>query len=244
VRAGVQRLAARGHSPALLLVDPMFTSEGIIEPADGFLTALGDSARAAGALVLADEVQSGFGRCGQMWSFAREGLVPDLVTLGKPMGNGYPVSAVLTRSDIAASLGPGVQYFSTFAGGPVAAAAALAVLDVLQDRAIPAQAILTGNYLREQLRSLADATGKLGEVRGHGLVAGVDVQVGPDADARRRTRQIVEGLRERHVLVGATGKNGAVLKIRPPLVWQRQQVDELVAALREVLGMPELTGDL
>ena len=145
VAVSTARLRARGRDAALLLLDPMFTSEGILEPGDGFLAGLGDAARSAGALVLADEVQSGFGRCGpEMWAFARGGLVPDIVTLGKPMGNGYPVAAVMTRSDVAASLGRGREYFSTFAGSPVAAVAALTVLDVLQDNRDPASSRAVG----------------------------------------------------------------------------------------------------
>ena len=156
VAGAASELSARGHRAALLLVDPMFTSEGILEGAPEFMRELGDAARAAGALVLADEVQSGFGRSGpQLWSFARTGLVPDVVTLGKPMGNGYPVAAVLTRSDIAAAMSGSREYFSTFAGGPVPAIAALTVLDVLQDSRIPERAMVTGDYLRRRLRELA-----------------------------------------------------------------------------------------
>jgi 4-aminobutyrate aminotransferase-like enzyme/Ser/Thr protein kinase RdoA (MazF antagonist) len=241
VEAAAARLRARGPEPALLLLDPMFTSEGILEPGAGFLAELGSAARAAGALVLADEVQSGFGRSGpSFWAFARGGLSPDIVTLGKPMGNGYPVAAVLTRSELASTMARSREYFSTFAGGPVAAVAALTVLDVLQDNGIPRRAEQVGDYLRAELRALAVEEPMLGPVRGYGLIAGVDVGAagapGDPAEAARLTRQIVEDLRDRRVLVGATGPGRAVLKIRPPLIWERQHVDQLVRELRGVLA--------
>ncbi len=262
VERAVARLSERGHRPALLLMDPMFTSEGILEPGPEVLPALGAAARAGGALVLADEVQSGFGRTGPgLWSFARAGLRPDIVTLGKPMGNGFPVAAVLTRSDVAASLSVDREYFSTFAGSPVAAAAALTVLDVLQDNRIPESAVRVGDYLRAQLRAVAEECPILGEVRGVGLVAGVDVVgadvvgadvvradvVGADVvgagvvgadpvSGRELAGRVVEVLRDHGVLVGATGPGGNVLKVRPPLIWQEDHVDELVTALRSTLA--------
>ena len=248
VDAAVDRLQGRGHGPALLLVDPMFTSEGILEPGEGFLAELGDAARGRGALVLADEVQSGFGRCGpDLWACVQQGLRPDVVTLGKPMGNGYPVAAVLTRRDIADVMAREREYFSTFAGGPVAAMAALTVLDVLQDSRIPQSAVRIGDYLRRELRAVAaeagvggvagvpGVPGVLGAVRGVGLIAGVDVVAPAGVEPRAFTRGLVEALRQAGVLVGQTGRGGAVLKIRPPLIWQERHVDELVQALRVVL---------
>jgi 4-aminobutyrate aminotransferase-like enzyme/Ser/Thr protein kinase RdoA (MazF antagonist) len=215
------------ENPALLLVDSQFTSEGILDAPADFLTGLVDEAHKAGALFLADEVQSGYGRSGpQLWRFALAGITPDVVTLGKPMGAGYPIGAVVTRREIADALARRYEYFSTFAATPAAAAAGHAVLDILELTELPARAVETGDYLRNQLRELAVTTPILGEVRGTGLLAGVDVVAGRDA-----ARSLLERLVNNGVLAGLTGPHGDVLKVRPPLVWESRHVDEFVERL-------------
>ena len=211
------------ENPALLLVDSQFTSEGILDAPAEFLTSLVDEAHKAGALFLADEVQSGYGRSGpQLWRFALAGITPDVVTLGKPMGAGYPIGAVITRREIADALASRYEYFSTFAATPAAAAAGHAVLDILELTELPARAVETGHYLRQKLRELAATTPILGEVRGTGLLAGVDVVDG---------RSLLERLVDNGVLAGLTGPHGDVLKVRPPLVWESRHVDEFVERL-------------
>jgi len=235
VDAGVAELAARGHAPALLLVDPLFTSSGILDADPAFLAALGDRVHEHGGLVLADEVQSGFGRVGpSMWAFVDGGLRPDIVTLGKPMGNGHPVAAVVTRREITAPMARRYAYFSTFAGSPVSAVAALATLDVISARRLAERAVDTGEHLRTELRRLAEETTWLGEVRGRGLIAGVEVVADPPAGVTANT--VVERLRALGVLVGATGRGRRVLKIRPPLVWERTHADLLVSSLRRAVS--------
>lgn len=233
------RLSASGDRAALVLADLAFTSEGVLDAPAGFVQGLVEGAHAAGALFLADEVQSGFGRSGpRLWRFGLYDVTPDIVTLGKPMGAGYPIGAVVTRREIADSLARDYEYFSTFAATPAAAAAGNAVLDILLDTQIPAAAVETGEYLRSRLRSLADASGLLGEVRGVGLMAGVDVVAPPDVVPRARAKEIVDRLRHRRVLISNTGPGGGVLKIRPPLIWTPHHVDllhdELSATLREL----------
>jgi 4-aminobutyrate aminotransferase-like enzyme/Ser/Thr protein kinase RdoA (MazF antagonist) len=237
VAAATADLARRGDATALVLADIGFTSEGILDAPPAFLAGLVEGAHAAGALFLADEVQSGFGRSGpQLWRFAAAGISPDLVTLGKPMGAGYPIGAVLTRRDIADSLARDYEYFSTFAATPAAAAAGCAVLDVLEAERLPEQAVRVGEHLRGRLRSLGDETGMLGEVRGVGLLAGIDL-VGPGGAADRAFAVGVrEGLVARGVLAGLTGPGGTVLKVRPPLVWREEHADRFVDALAAALG--------
>jgi 4-aminobutyrate aminotransferase-like enzyme len=188
---------------------------------------------------LADEVQIGFGRVGPaFWRFALAGVTPDMVTLGKPMGAGYPIGAVITRREIADSLARDYEYFSTFAATPAAAAAGLAVLDVLQGQAIPEQAARVGQYVRERLRHLAAGDGRLGEVRGTGLLAGIDVlgQPGQDPAGRRAyARGLLDALRDQRVLAGLTGPSGAVLKVRPPLIWREEHADQFVSAVEAAL---------
>jgi 4-aminobutyrate aminotransferase-like enzyme/Ser/Thr protein kinase RdoA (MazF antagonist) len=241
IDAASARLGEQGDRPALVLADLGFTSEGVLDAPPDFVAGLVDGAHAAGALFLADEVQSGFGRVGPaFWRFAAAGVVPDLVTLGKPMGAGYPIGALITRRDIADRLARDYEYFSTFAASAVAAAAGLAVLDVLEDEHLPERVVPVGDHLRDGLRELARRDARLGEVRGRGLVAGLDL-VGPspsgDRAARRSfARALVEALRRRHVLAGLTGPDGTVLKVRPPLVWQNRHADLFVASLAAALA--------
>lgn len=234
VEAAVSALAERGQGPALLMADPMFTSAGILDAGTGFMAGLGDSARAAGALVLADEVQSGFGRTGPaMWAFVEGGLRPDIVTVGKPMGNGHPVAAVITRREICEAMAKRYEFFSTFAGSPVSAIAALATLDVLEDRRLPERAVVTGEYLRKQLAALADSVDWISEVRGRGLLAGVQISRST-TDPPVTAKAVAELLRRHRVLIGVTGRRRDVLKIRPPLVWDETHVEELTDALGRV----------
>lgn len=232
----VPRFEAAGLRPALVLADSQFTSEGILDVPGEFLAGLVDGAHAAGALYLADEVQSGYGRSGpQLWRFALAGITPDLVTLGKPMGAGYPIGALITRREIADVLARKYEYFSTFAATPAAAAAGHAVLDVLELTGLPAQAVTVGEHLRRRLRSLADSSPVLGSVRGTGLLAGVDVLASGGSTSREVARKLLDDLVGRGVLAGLTGPGGDVLKVRPPLVWDTTHADEFVVRLAEAL---------
>jgi 4-aminobutyrate aminotransferase-like enzyme/Ser/Thr protein kinase RdoA (MazF antagonist) len=240
VTAAAGRLADRGDKAALVLADLGFTSEGILDAPAGFIAGLVDGAHRAGALFLADEVQAGFGRVGPaFWRFAAAGVTPDFVTLGKPMGAGYPIGALITRREIAESLARDYEYFSTFAGTPAAAAASLAVLDVLENERIPQRTATVGKHLRDKLRELARHDARLGDVRGTGLIAGIEISGPPHAQDRagRRAlaRALLDSLREHHVLAGLTGPDGTVLKVRPPLIWHTGQADLFAAAVAESL---------
>lgn len=230
-----RRLTDQGARPALVLVDPQFTSEGVLDAPPEFLSGLSTGAYAAGALFLADEVQSGFGRSGHLWRFSGAGITPDLVTLGKPMGAGYPVGAVITRREIADALARRYEYFSTFAATPVAAAAGLAVLDVLRDNAIPERAAHVGTRLRERLTALRATHPVIGQVRGTGLVAGIDLLPPDGTDSRTFARNVLNTLTANRVLAGLTGPGGDVLKVRPPLVWTPEHADLFVDTLDSVL---------
>jgi 4-aminobutyrate aminotransferase-like enzyme/Ser/Thr protein kinase RdoA (MazF antagonist) len=212
---------------AATFLDGSLMSDGIHSPSSEELRLLVEATHAAGGLYVADEVQAGHGRTGPLWSFTPHGIRPDVVTLGKPMGNGYPVAAIVTRREIAERFAYAGQTFSTFGGNPVAASAALAVLDLLWDEELPARASAVG----ERLRAAIAALGKpdVVEVRGRGLLAGVQLSSG------ELTRHVADELRERGVLVGRTGPGGDVLKIRPPLVFSDEHADLLVAALDAAL---------
>ncbi len=214
---------------AATFLDGSLMSDGIYVAETAELRLLVERTHAAGALYVADEVQAGHGRLGpDLWSFARHGIEPDVVTLGKPMGNGYPVAAVVTRRELAERFAYAGRTFSTFGGNPVAASAALAVLEVLADERLPERAAAVGERLRRAVEALGKAD--VVEVRGSGLLAGVQLTSGELA------QRVSDDLREQGILVGRTGRNGEVLKIRPPLVFTDEHAELLVAALDRILG--------
>ena len=229
-------LREAGHGPAFLICDDVFSSDGIFAVPPGYLRVAYARARAAGALCIADEVQAGFGRVGEpFWGFAQDGVVPDIVTLGKPMGNGHPMGAVITTSAIAAEFAERWHFFSTFAGSPVAAAVGSAVLDVIERERLAEQAERVGAYLRARLTEVAASHAVIRQVRGPGLFVGVEL----DCDARGQAgigRAVANGLRRRGVLVGATGPRLNVIKIRPPLVFSEAHADRVAAALDATLS--------
>jgi len=217
---------------AAFMFDSLFTSDGILPPEGDALRDATARVRDAGGVVIADEVQAGFGRCGShLWGFESAGVVPDMVTLGKPMGNGHPVAAVVTRSDIAAASMDSSGVFSTFGGNPVSSVAALAALDVIEEQSLLDQTGTVGAYLEEGLRRVVSPYG--GEIRRRGLMIGVDLHDTPTL--RGEADSVVEALCHEGVLVGTTGPAGDTLKIRPPLVFDRDHADHLVDALERVL---------
>jgi 4-aminobutyrate aminotransferase-like enzyme len=188
-------------------------------------------------VLVADEVQAGHGRYGTgLWSFQPSGIEPDMVVMGKPMGNGFPVAALVVRSQLLAAVPEEVELFSTFGGNPVACAAALAVLDVIEDEGLVANAAETGSYLRQGLKTLAGRHPVMGDVRGEGLLLGVELVGEERVPAAGRAGRVTEAMRERGILISTTGPAGNVLKIRPPLVFQREHADLLLQTLDEVLA--------
>jgi 4-aminobutyrate aminotransferase-like enzyme len=228
--SAVGTLADRGFAPAATILDGMLTSDGFLEPGPALAAEWVSRTHAAGGLWIADEVQGGHGRTGVMWSFERLGITPDLVTIGKPMGNGHPVGAVVTRREIAARFGDETVFFSTFGGNPVSAVAALAVLDVLEDERVLDRAATTGRALRDGIRAVAGDDARIVEVRGAGLAIGVEMRDRATASA------VKEGLRQRGVLIGTCGREGNVLKVRPPLAFTTADVPVFTEALAEVLA--------
>jgi 4-aminobutyrate aminotransferase-like enzyme len=225
------RLDAAGFGLAATYLDCGFTSDGIWTPPAEDVQAIARATRDAGGLVVADEVQAGHGRTGtHLWSFAQYGIAPDVVTLGKPMGNGYPVAAVIARQELFDRLKEETEVFSTFGGNPVAARAALAVLDVIEDERLVEHAARVGEELIGALRDLG-----IGEVRGCGLLVGVELESPGLAE------EVVNRMRETGVLINRTGPRGDVLKLRPPLVFATEHVDSLVGTLGATLpGITEV----
>ena len=239
VTAAIHDLDRRGIGVAALLFDSIFSSDGVWIDPPGFIAGGVDAVRTAGGLVIADEVQPGFGRTGaHMWGFERHGIVPDLATLGKPMGNGFPIGAVVGRRDPMESFGQTARYSNTFAGNTVGIAAADAVLTVLQRDDIPGQVTRIGARLRDGIGALADRHEMLRAVRQAGLFIGVDIGTSdsPAQQRRRMALDVVNGMRDEGVLISTTGANEDTLKIRPPLVCQPDHVDRFIETLNRVLG--------
>jgi 4-aminobutyrate aminotransferase-like enzyme/Ser/Thr protein kinase RdoA (MazF antagonist) len=234
----IKQIDEAGHPLAASIMDGLLTSDGILDLDPGLATDLVQRTHEAGGLWIADEVQSGHGRTGAaMWGYQRLGIEPDIVTVGKPMGNGHPVAAVITRRDLAQRFSPEGEFFSTFGGNPVAMAAALAVLEVMDDERIIENAAAVGEYLGDRLRALTLRDEQIGDVRQIGLAIGIEiVRVGTTEPDPMAANEIVEGMCQRGVLIGTTGRHGNTLKIRPPLVFQRPHADQLVAALEEALA--------
>jgi 4-aminobutyrate aminotransferase-like enzyme/Ser/Thr protein kinase RdoA (MazF antagonist) len=231
VAAAADRLAERGHRLAATFIDPAFTSDGIRPPTPARLAEIAAATRDAGGLYVADEVQVGHGRSGEhLWAFAHLGVVPDFVVLGKPMGNGYPVAAVLTRRELVEASGLAERMFSTFGGNPVAAQAALTTLDAIEDERIIPHTKRVAEVVRERLEGLTRDHPEIVEVRGLGLMIGVEL------DGPERTNAVMNAMRDAGVLVGRTGTRGDALKIRPPLVFGTEEADVLVAALEASLA--------
>jgi 4-aminobutyrate aminotransferase-like enzyme len=238
VGEAIADLERHGHRFSALLIDPIFSSDGVFPDPAGFLRDAVDTVHRAGGLLIADEVQPGFARTGSsFWGFQRHGVEPDIITMGKPMGNGFPIAAVVTRPEILDALCAQVGYFNTFAGSAVAAAAGRAVLQVIAEEGLMENARHVGDYLTRCLQQLAARHSGIADVRGAGLYLGVElIQPASGSPAPERASAIINALRSRQVLIGAAGRFGSVLKIRPPLCFSVGNADQLIGSLDEVLS--------
>jgi len=231
------RVAGRGVAAFIAETLPSVGGQVVFPP--GYLAEAYRHVRAAGGLCIADEVQVGFGRVGtHFWGFETQGVVPDIVVLGKPIGNGFPLAAVVTTPEIAASFDNGMEFFSTFGGNPVACAAGLAVLDVMQDEHLQANALRVGARILDGLRGLMARHQIIGDVRGSGLFLGVELvrDRATLEPAGTEAGYVVDRLRESGVLAGTDGPHHNVIKLRPPLIVSDGDADLLVAVLDNVLG--------
>jgi 4-aminobutyrate aminotransferase-like enzyme len=240
VADAVAELDRRGHGVAALLVDCSWDANGVLIAPDGFLPFAAAHVRAAGGFVIADEVQAGYCRLGDhWWGHERYEVVPDIVTMGKPMGGGHPVAACVTTPEIAEAFSAKRGYFNTFGGNPVSAAAALAVIDVIDDDDLLANATNTGAYLGAGLAELAQRHPVVGSVQGAGLFWGLDLVVDPATKEplpRASLRHLVMDLVRRGVLMGIVGPHRNMLKIRPPLLFGPDDADRALGALDECLA--------
>jgi 4-aminobutyrate aminotransferase-like enzyme len=235
----VDHLVASGRPPGALITESILGCGGQVVLPEGFLAESYTAVRAAGAVCIADEVQVGFARVGShFWAFETQDVVPDIVTLGKPIGNGHPLAAVITTPEIASSFNNGMEYFNTFGGNPVSCAIGLAVLEVIEEEGLQAHALRMGDRLLNGWRELQSRHPLLGDVRGRGLFIGAELvrdleTLEPAADEAAR---VIEAMKDRGILISTDGPDHNVLKVKPPMALQEEDVDRVVSELDEVLS--------
>ena len=235
VESAIGSLRANGIPLAGMLVCSILANEGLPSLPEGFMPRAAELVRAAGGLVIADEVQAGFCRTGRWWGYEATEFVPDIVTMGKPMGNGLPVAGAAASSELVDNFRRHKRYFNTFAASPLQAAAGMAVIDVIQDEELASNVDQVGAYLGGELRKFQDSCEQLADVRGHGLFIGMEwvrdrTSRTPDSDG---ATAVVNSLRDRGILIGSAGYMGNILKIRPPLVFKQEHADLFLTAFEE-----------
>ncbi len=235
VDAAIRSFEAEGVRLAGMLVCSLFANEGLPEIPGGYMARAARRVREAGGLFIADEVQAGFCRSGRWWGYEKSGFVPDIATLGKPMGNGLPLAGVVARGALVDAFRKGSGYFNTFAASPLQAAAGAAVLDVVEAEKLDERVGEVGGYLLDRLREIECEA--MGDARGHGLFIGLDWV--SDREARtpdpKGAIRVVNRLKEKGFLTSNAGAHFNVVKLRPPLVFEREHADLFVAAFRETV---------
>ncbi len=238
----LSELATQKKQPGAFICESLQGVAGQIIMPNGYLSAVYKQVRTAGGVCIADEVQVGFGRVGcHMWAFETQNVIPDIVTLGKPIGNGHPMAAVITTQEIADAFVTGMEYFNTFGGNPVSCAIGEAVLDVIQEEKLQQHALITGNYLLKQLKQLQKNFNLIGDVRGLGLFIGVELVENTEnkIPATEKTAWLVEFFKQHHILLSTEGPFYNVLKIKPPLAFKQEDADKFLQILQ--LGLTELS---
>ena len=239
VQSAIERIRSRGRKPAAFICESMLGCGGQVLLPDGYLKTAFAHVRRAGGVCIADEVQVGFGRAGtHFWAFETQQVVPDIVTLGKPMGNGHPVAAVVTTPEIAAAFHNGMEYFNTYGGNPVSCAVGMAVLDVIDGEGLQENAKKVGAHLLERLQALKPKSALIGDVRGLGLYLGVELVTDHAtlAPAAEQAAYICNRMKDCGFLISTDGPLHNVLKLKPPIVFSMANADALVDALESVLA--------
>ena len=238
VKVAIDSFRENGIKFAGMIVCPIFANEGLPNVPAAYMDKTIGYVRDAGGLYIADEVQAGFGRTGEWWGHSLSGVIPDILTLGKPMGAGHPISGVVARGELLDNYRRREMYFNTYGGNPVSCAVGLAVLDVIEDEGLVENAATTGNYVLQAFQELQSKHEVIGDVRGRGLFFGIDLvsnreTKAPDAESARR---IVNELRNKGILMSKIGEHDNVLKLRPPLCFSTEHADLLVSTLDDVLS--------
>ena len=242
VKETIEQLALNNKKPGAFICESLQGVAGQIIMPDGYLTQVYAHIRAAGGVCIADEVQVGFGRVGSnMWAFETQNVIPDIVTLGKPIGNGHPMAAVITTQEIADAFVTGMEYFNTFGGNPVSCAIGIAVLDVIEQEQLQNHALTTGQYFQDQLNKLKQRFELIGDVRGKGLFIGVELVEDRTTKqpATDKTSWLIEHFKQHHILLSTEGPFYNILKIKPPLAFNSGDADKFINVLE--LGLAALS---
>jgi 4-aminobutyrate aminotransferase-like enzyme len=236
----IDSLKEAGHGVSALLICPFFANEGFPNLEHGFLDEAISNIRNEGAIVIADEVQPGFGRIGtNWWGYQKIGIEPEIVTMGKPMANGHPVACVATSTEIMGSFRNNYGYFNTFGGNPVSCAAASATLEVVENEKLIKNALAVGQYALKGLEELKKEFPQIKQVRGSGLFFGAEMRGENNKPLTQYASQIAEKMRDKRILLGVLGKNRNTLKIRPPMVFSKNNADHLLEHLRDTMKEAE-----
>jgi len=235
----IETLHKRGITLAAFIVDTIFSNSGVVAPPAGYLKMAAQIVNDAGGLFVADEVQAGFGRTGKnFWGFEADGVVPDIVTMGKPMGNGHPLAATVVQRSLSETFAKKTGYFNTFGGNPVSSAAGMAVLDVIENEKLQENALQVGQYLTDGLNSLAGTHDIIGDVRGSGLF--IVIELVDDRQARSPATsaadRVVNALRDADILTACIGPDQNILKLRPPMVFSKENADFFLEKFAGVLS--------
>ena len=229
----------QGKQLSAFVVEPIMGCGGQLILPDGFLKRSFELVRDAGGICIADEVQIGFGRVGtDFWGFETAHVQPDIVTMGKSMGNGHPLSVVVTTKDIADKFNNGMEYFNSFGGNPVSCAVGKAVLRALEEEKMQQNANKIGKYLLQELKGLQSEFSLIGEVRGKGLFVGIELIKNKSnlSPAYKEAKKVVNEMKRKKILLSTDGPDHNVIKIKPPMIFNKQNADELVLKLSEVLS--------
>ena len=239
VNSVIEDFAADGRAPGFFIAESVLGVGGQVVLPPGYLQHVYACVRGVGGLTIADEVQVGFGRVGShMWAFETQGVVPDIVTLGKPIGNGHPLACVITRREIAEAFDNGMEYFNSFGGNPVSAAVGIAVLDIIDEEELMAKAEETGNYLMNGLRDLSQKFSLIGDVRGLGLFVGLELVRDRETlePASKEAKVLVNKAKDLGVLLSTDGPDENVIKMKPPMVFGKADADILLATLDQAFA--------
>ena len=238
VELAIQELKKRGIKLAAFLIDTIISSSGVVEVPSGYLKKVAEIVNKAGGLFVADEVQPGFGRTGEnFWGFEADRFVPDIVTMGKPTGNGHPMAATVIKRDLIEKFAKKTGYFNTFGGNPVSSAAGMAVLDVIEEESLQENALVVGDYLKKGIESLSSKYDFIGDVRGRGFFLAIEmIEDSSRMPATKAASNVVQELKKCGVLTNIIGPDENILKLRPPMVFSRENADFFLQQLNKVLN--------
>jgi 4-aminobutyrate aminotransferase-like enzyme len=235
VEEQIAHIHAMGRGPAAFICESIISCGGQIELPDQFLEMAYATVRKAGGICIADEVQVGCGRVGEtFWGFQLHGVIPDIVTIGKPIGNGHPLAAVVCSRRVADAFANGMEYFNTFGGNPVSCAIGTEVLRVIREESLQENALKTGNYMKTELRKMQKEFPVIGDVRGQGLFLGIELTNQELTPQTEKAAYLANRMRELGILMSTDGKDVNVLKIKPPIVFSKQHAEQLLVGLQRV----------